>query len=91
MWKVLRLLSDAGLVQSVSGPYGGCRLARPLRHITLLEVVEAIDGPIWGEALPVHAGDGAALDRRLQALCDRLAEGTGRQLRRVRLSQLAEP
>ena len=42
--KHLQALSRAGILQSGSGPSGGYRLARPATEITVLEVVEAIDG-----------------------------------------------
>lgn len=42
--KHLKALVAAGLFQSVTGPRGGYRLARPPTEITLLDVVEAIDG-----------------------------------------------
>ncbi|MGW0582964.1 RrF2 family transcriptional regulator [Streptomyces sp. NPDC002920] len=42
--KQLQQLARARLVVSVPGPRGGFRLARPLEAITLLDVVEAIEG-----------------------------------------------
>jgi len=42
--KHLQAMSRAGLLDSVQGPKGGYRLARPATEITVLEVVEAIDG-----------------------------------------------
>jgi Rrf2 family protein len=42
--KHLQALSRAGLVESVSGPRGGYRLAWPAARITVLDVVEAIEG-----------------------------------------------
>ncbi|MGY0055703.1 RrF2 family transcriptional regulator [Streptomyces sp. LZ34] len=42
--KQLQQLARAGLVISVPGPRGGFRLARSLGDITLLDVVEAIEG-----------------------------------------------
>ena len=42
--KHLQALSRAGLLESVQGPKGGYRLARPPGEISMLEVVEAIDG-----------------------------------------------
>jgi Rrf2 family protein len=39
-------LSVAGVVQTSRGARGGVSLSRPPSNITLLEVVEAIDGPI---------------------------------------------
>jgi Rrf2 family protein len=42
--KHLQALSRAGILVSVHGPRGGYRLARPAGEITVLDVVEAIDG-----------------------------------------------
>jgi len=44
MAKVLQTLTRAGLLESVRGPRGGFRLARAKDGITLLDVLEAIDG-----------------------------------------------
>jgi Rrf2 family protein len=44
--KVLQSLTRAGLVATERGPRGGARLARPAREITLLQVYEAVDGPL---------------------------------------------
>ena len=42
--KVLKPLAHAGLVESFRGSAGGYRLARPPEQITLIEIVEAIEG-----------------------------------------------
>jgi Rrf2 family protein len=44
--KIVSQLSVAGVVQTSRGARGGVSLARPSADISLLEVVEAIDGPI---------------------------------------------
>ena len=44
--KIISQLSIAGLLHTSRGARGGVTLARDPRDITLLEVVEAIDGPI---------------------------------------------
>ncbi|MEO3746535.1 Rrf2 family transcriptional regulator [Plantactinospora sp. B5E13] len=43
--KQLQGLSRAGLIQSVQGQAGGYLLTRPPDEITVLDVVEAVDGP----------------------------------------------
>lgn len=44
--KIVSQLSVAGLLHTSRGARGGVSLARPPQDITLLEVIEAIDGPI---------------------------------------------
>jgi Rrf2 family protein len=44
--KIVSQLSVAGLLQTSRGARGGVSLARAPENISLLEVVEAIDGPI---------------------------------------------
>lgn len=44
--KLLKLLVDAGLVSSRRGLRGGYRLSRPASHITVAELIAAVEGPI---------------------------------------------
>jgi Rrf2 family protein len=85
--KVLTPLVRARVLVSLKGPNGGYRLARPASRITLLEVIEAVDGPIRGYA-PLAAEGDTKLDRRLQAVCNEAAEHLRHQLEKVRISDL---
>lgn len=42
--KQLKALVRAGVLSATTGPSGGFRLARPAEQVTLLNVVEAVDG-----------------------------------------------
>jgi Rrf2 family protein len=53
-------LATAGLVDARRGPGGGVALARPARAISLLDIVEAIEGPV---CLNVCVEDGAYCSR----------------------------
>lgn len=44
--KIISQLSIAGILHTSRGIHGGVSLAREPKNITLLEVIEAIDGPI---------------------------------------------
>jgi Rrf2 family protein len=44
--KILKTLVDQGLVRSTRGPHGGYALARPPSHISFLDVIEAVEGPV---------------------------------------------
>jgi len=85
--RTLRLLVDARLLHSVKGPRGGYRLARPAKDITLLAIVEAVDGPLPVEAPQVS--EDTAFDQRLQALCENVAKAVRSVLRSVTLADLA--
>jgi Rrf2 family protein len=43
--KILQQLAHTGLLRSLKGPTGGFSLAIPAEKITLLQIVEAVDGP----------------------------------------------
>jgi Rrf2 family protein len=87
--KVLKPLVSARVLHSIKGPNGGYRLARSPSDVTMLEVVEAVDGPICGQApLSQIEGDGH-LDNRLEAICNQSADQVRKQLQRIRISELA--
>ncbi len=44
--KIAQQLSHAGIIQITKGAKGGYRLARPASEISLLQVVEAVEGPL---------------------------------------------
>jgi Rrf2 family protein len=89
--KVLLPLVPAGILRSVKGPNGGYALARPAKDITLLQVVEAVDGPIRGAVPPVGKGAAAALDKHLGAVCEQAAALVRGRLAKVTLADLARP
>jgi Rrf2 family protein len=88
--KVLQPLVSAGVLRSIKGPNGGYRLARPPKQITLLEVVEAVDGPIHGDAPAVGKDGAAALDRKLQGVCDAAATIVRERLAKVTLADMVK-
>jgi len=46
LFKVLGKLKKANILRSKKGPGGGFSLTRPAKDITILEIIEAVDGPI---------------------------------------------
>ena len=61
-------LREAGLVRSVRGAHGGYRLAKPGAEITMLDVVEALEGPI----APMECFH---VDREGRVLCSHETDG----------------
>jgi Rrf2 family cysteine metabolism transcriptional repressor len=92
-------LRDAGLVASTRGAHGGYRLARPAEEIQMLEVVEALEGPVApmecfhadpeGRVLCSHETDG---DRACatKMLWTRVHGGVTRALAGTTLAELVE-
>jgi len=54
--QVLQELQRAHLVSSRSGPAGGYLLARPAEDITILEIVETLEGPIETSECALRGG-----------------------------------
>ncbi len=74
--KIFQDLAKAGLLRSQRGAGGGFVLARPAEQITVLEVIEAIDGRI---ALQRCLGEEPECDRREAcALCSLFVEAQDR-------------
>lgn len=87
--KVLKPLVSAQVLYSVKGPNGGYRLARPATEITILDVLEAVDGPMRGHA-PISQNDPRNyLNRRLEQICNESAEQVRKTLSKIKLSELS--
>lgn len=54
--KLLKPLAQAGLVEGFRGVNGGYRLARAADAINLVDIVEAMEGPLGMTECSVHAG-----------------------------------
>ncbi|MCI0643102.1 MAG: Rrf2 family transcriptional regulator [Gemmataceae bacterium] len=86
--KVLKPLVSAQVLYSVKGPNGGYRLAKPANEITVLEVLEAVDGPIRGLA-PTGGDPRNAINRKLDQICHDSAETLRKHLGKIKLSDLS--
>lgn len=86
--RLLVYLSKARILASVAGVNGGYRLARPANNITLLDVIEAVEGPFGGSIRGTSVA-GAKLVRRLNAILQDMNEAARRQLSKVYIAELA--
>jgi Rrf2 family protein len=86
--KVLKPLAARGVLLSIRGPRGGYRLGRPAAKISVLEIVEVVDGPIHGVVPLLERASNELLDEKLQAIADRATAGTRRQLQAVSIATL---
>jgi Rrf2 family protein len=86
--KVLKPLVSARVLLSIKGPNGGYRLAKPAGDISMLEVLEAVDGPIRGHAPLSEDNSNGTLNHKLENICKQTADQTRKHLDRVKLSDL---
>lgn len=54
--QLLRLLKKDGIIESVRGTQGGYLLAKPMKDITVTELLQSLEGPLWLSDC-VQAGD----------------------------------
>ena len=86
--KVLKPLVGARVLISIKGPNGGYKLARAANDITMLEILEAVDGPIRGLSPFTQTEGESKLDQRLEAICNQTADQMRKALQKVRISEL---
>jgi Rrf2 family protein len=87
--KILQQLVRAQILSSERGPAGGFVLRKPPNEITLLEIVEAIDGPITGD-LPLRQVSPAkeSARARLEQTCREVAQHARTMLAQTVVSEL---
>jgi Rrf2 family protein len=88
--QILRDLAKQGILQSTRGGGGGFTLGRQASEISLLEIIEAVDGPV-GANLPLKTGFPPGVGDRLQEALSQIVAMTRSQLNSVKLTSLLEP
>lgn len=83
--KVLKPLVEAEVLRSSKGPNGGYRLARSADTISVLDVVEAVDGPLQA-IVPGDPRNGVAA--RLEAVCREICDRKRERLAQCMISHL---
>jgi len=90
--KVLKPLAAAGLVAGFRGANGGYRLARPATAISLVDIVEAMEGPLAMTECSVASGQcGIEHSCGVRANWRRINDVVAEALGKVSLAQMLEP
>jgi len=88
--QILRNLVTHGILSSTRGVDGGYVLERPVEEITLLDVIEAIDGPLNTSPTPAK-GMPEETHRRLSEALQDVTTITRRELSNIKLAALLPP
>ncbi len=87
--KILQQLVRTRILASERGPSGGFRLRKPPTEISLLEIVEAIEGPIEGDlAVRQQLSGMERAKSAIEKTCVNVAEYARSQLRNVSIEDL---
>ena len=90
--KLLKPLAQAGLVEGFRGANGGYKLARDAADISLVEIVEAMEGPLGMTECSVHDGQcGIESSCGVRANWRRINDVVADALRGVSLAQMLVP
>ena len=88
--QILRDLAKQGILQSARGGGGGFRLVRRAEEVSLLDIMEAIDGPL-ASRLPVNSSFPEQPQIVLWEVLSKISDTTRRQLGALKLSHLLNP
>lgn len=89
--QILRVLVTHGILKSTRGVEGGYSLSRSPDTISLLEVIEAIDGPLTTTAEPPSPQEPTDVQQMLQTALRQVTDTARGQLQAIKLSQLLPP
>lgn len=89
LYRILRRLVSAGLLEGTSGPRGGYRLARRARQISLWDIVVAVEGETPPDRLHVVNRRSRGAVVLVNGLSKRLWLSARTAMRRLTLARLA--
>ena len=67
--KILQQLVRANVLRSKRGPRGGFFLARPAEGISLLEIIEAVDGPVLSHLQLAEQTNNEPFSLKMEKVC----------------------
>ena len=85
--QILRNLVTHGILHSTRGVDGGYTLERPASEISLLDLIEAVDGPVFAQQA-LNEGLPQELVDQLSAALREVASVTRKQLSSIKISSL---
>jgi Rrf2 family protein len=89
--QILRNLVTHGILRSTRGVDGGYSLVKPPEQISLLEVIEAIEGPYDAETSLNEEGVVSDVQHKLKDALTQITDTTRQQLEAIKLAQLLPP
>jgi Rrf2 family protein len=86
--KIMQQLVRARILQSKRGPRGGFTMARPATKITMLDVVEAVEGPMINYLNLAEQARGVKFAAKAEQVYEKAIAQVRAELKKVKLSGL---
>lgn len=86
--KILQQLVRANVLRSKRGPRGGFFLARPAEEITMLEIIEAVDGPMSTHLHLAEQTDSSPFSLKMETVCRNATSKAKEIFQQTKLSDL---
>jgi len=86
--KIMQQLVRADVLRSIRGPRGGFLLARALSRISLLQIIEAVDGPFIDEPTLCTAHSDTPYNRRVSSTYQQASKLAAKTLAQADLASL---
>ena len=88
--KILQQLVKANVLRSKRGPRGGFSLAKPTKKITMLQVIEAVEGPMTRKLNLAEQAHGEKFGVRVEQTYEKAIAQAKSVLEKAKLSFLME-
>ena len=88
--KIMNHLVRAGLLRGKRGPHGGFSLAKPAKEISLLEIIEAVEGSIKNYYEIAQQAKKQKYAVKMDEICSKAADQAIAILKKAKLSDLVK-
>jgi Rrf2 family protein len=88
--KIMNRLAQAGILRSKRGPHGGFSLAIPAQEISLLEIIEAVEGSLKSSYGIAEQAKKQRFAVNMDAICNKAADQGMAILKKAKLSDLVK-
>lgn len=86
--KIMQQLVRINILQSKRGPRGGFSLGRPINEITMLEIIEAVNGPIAEPLELALQTNNAPFSVNMEKICKEASDKAGSILQKTTLADM---
>ncbi|MBN1815996.1 MAG: Rrf2 family transcriptional regulator [Sedimentisphaerales bacterium] len=86
--KILQQLVRANILRSKRGPRGGFTMARPTKEITMLEIIEAVSGPLTSHLDLEQQTKNAPFSKKMEKVVEEATAKAEAFLSKIKLSEM---